>query len=115
MTTLENALLAFRSTGGEFKTFIGQTDHGMIPVGFATSAPFQNRNWVHAFWFPEASPRNKLELWVRLLVASERVAVVSPPPFVPFYRQICHYGVLRPVGKFRGLYDGEDGMLYESV
>ena len=116
ITNIADKLDLMERSGGRIDMLIGPTDTGMIPVGVVVSARFVERLWPHVVWFPEAGARNKLELVVRFFAERcDDMVVLGRPQVGHFFDHVCKYGVLRPVGKFRGLYDGVDATIYETV
>ena len=106
--------------GGEAWIFLGKTQRGEIPIGLAVGVPGEHKHLEpHVFWFPEASPRNKLECILKWLIdfkSDWRVDIWAKQPSWKFFDHLCKYGVLRPVGKYRDCFDdGGDGMLYHGV
>ena len=113
-----------RDAGGDFITLICRTSKGLIPVGLievnVTIAPdIRPQAIPHALWFPEASPRNKLESVVRFLEHLRKgftVLLVEQEANWRFFGKVCQYGVLRPVGKLRNYFsDGSDAMFYQGT
>lgn len=113
-----------RAMGGDILTMIGHTSLGEIPLGImevnVTVADHIRPQAVpHALWFPEASPRNKIESTVRFLDQlrqSFAVMIVAAEANWMFFNRVCQYGVLRPVGKLRNYHaDGSDAMFYQGT
>lgn len=107
--------------GGDL--FILKTRAG-IPVGIVSvavsSPPSAVRQMMpYVVWFPEATPRNKIECALKFLVAAKaenNLLIVARRPAWPFFRHLGKYGVLRPVGELRGYYeDGTEAMLFQGV
>ena len=103
---------------GEAWVAIGKTERGEIPIGFAVGTPGEHRHLeTHIFWFPEASPRNKLECALKWLVDMKtdwRIDIWAREGSWKFFDHLCKYGVLRPVGKYKD-FDGSDAMFYQGV
>lgn len=105
--------------GGEAYSFLGHTPFGEIPVGLVllvVNGPYAE---PHVVWFPEASPRNRLELALAFLVAIKRhfkFHLWVRQSDWKLYDHLCKYGVIRTVGKRRKFYpDGEDAFLFQEV
>lgn len=101
--------------GGEVWVFEDE-----VPVGLVMATPGgENHIEPHSFWFPESSPRNRLEFSLRWLVDMKenfKIDIWSREADWKFFRHLCKYGVIRPVGKRRGFYaDGEDAMYFQEV
>ena len=103
---------------------VAQTPLGRIPVGFLViefrvMPDTKRQAWPEPLWFPEASPRNKLELMLRLLLDLKKehlVLVLAKPASWTLLRHLCDFGVMRPVGKIRAYWaDGADAMQYQST
>lgn len=89
---------------GEVFSLVAPTRHGPIPVGVVVEFRWYGYWWPHADWFPEASPRNRVEAAVSFFAATkaERPKIVAcEMQYVPFFDHVCKYGVLRPVGTLR--------------
>lgn len=115
------ALLGSRifKPGGEAWVFDGQTALGFIPIGMLIAVPNRGHAEPHLFWFPEASPRNKLECCVKWLHEMKQVWKIDlwiKEPDWQFYGHLCKYGLLRTVGKYRNCFeDGGDALIFQSV
>ena len=110
--------------GGDAYTLLGRTPAGLIPVGVITTeimeaSGIRRQIWPHAIWFPEASARNRVECWIRILLDLKKqgnVMVVAGEANWRFFRHLCKYGVMRPLGKIWGHLDnGKDAMMYQCV
>ena len=108
---------------GDVFVLTGKTPFGEIPVGIVAfkcetppSAKMQFQ--PHVDWLPEASPRNKLECWMKFLVDLKKqgsVLFVTKEKDWKFFEHLSKYGVIRPVGKIRGYYsDDSDAMLFQE-
>lgn len=93
---------------GKLRVFIGPTEHGVIPVGVAVVGA----NALHGvltyttsvFWFPEASPRNKLECLALLateLLALGHILVSTTGPEVAIFDRLAQYRLLKRVGRLK--------------
>ena len=109
--------------GGEAYIMIAPTPYGVIPVGLAVveqAMPPGCRRQAQpqAIWFPEASPRNKLEAGLELVLKLKKDALVliwAREATWTYLAHLCDFGALRPTGKIRGFWqDGSDAMLYQS-
>ena len=115
---------AVLEAGGDVFAMMGQTPVGRIPVGLISedvkAGPrIRTQIMPHAWWFPEASARNRLECVAAYLVDAKRehnILIIAEQPHWPFYSHLGHYGILRGIGRFRGyLADGGDVTLYQGV
>jgi len=91
-----------------------------IPVGMIVATPGgESHIEPHSFWFPEATPRNKLEFTLRWIIDMKKTYKLDIWPREKdwkFFHHLCKYGVLRPVGKRRKFFlDGEDAMYFQEV
>ncbi len=96
-----------------------------IPVLLVSVEYSGNLAIPHAVWFPEATPRNKLELGLRLFMELKKNHLVlatvketkgTKSPDVKYCEHLCDYGVLRRVGTIRDYHGpGENGVLFQSV
>ncbi len=111
--------------GHEVAIGLAQKEGETIPVvlvsieyGDAVATP-------HAVWFPEASPRNRLELGLKLFMSLKKQHLVltnivsrkgEKSADVKFHEHLCKYGVLRRVGTIRDYYGADmNGVLFQSV
>ena len=79
----------------------------------------------HAVWFPEASPRNHLELGLKLFMSLKKQHLVltnirsrkgEKSADVKFHEHLCKYGVLRRVGTIRDYYEANvNSVVFQSV
>ena len=105
--------------GGEIYVLMASDGKAERPGAIVTA--FVNAPYCepHCYWFPEATPRNRLELALRFLIdmkARYKLLVWVKPADWKFYDHICKYGVLRTVGKLRDFYpDGSDAFLFQGV
>ena len=104
--------------GGDAYVLMAPTKRGVIPVGVALVVKGavksgHNQGEPFAYWFPEASPRNRLECTLKGLIDLKKDLVVrihAPRPVWRFLDHLCKYGVIRRVGTVRGWYlDGDAG------
>lgn len=96
-----------------------------IPVVLISIEYNDNVAVPHAAWFPEATPRNKLELALKLFIDLKKghlvlTNIISPKSEkstdVKFHEHLCNYGVLRRVGTIRDYYGANmNGVLFQSV
>jgi hypothetical protein len=104
---------------GEAWVLIAKTPKGEIPVGLVLAVIAGSYCEPYAFWFPEASPRNKLETALRFLIDLKqkyRLILWIRPKDWTFFGHLCKYGVVRTVGKYRGYFpDGTDALLFQGV
>lgn len=109
-------IAAHRAVGGDILTVIGHMPLGLFEINAAVDEGINPQAAPHAIWFPEASQRNKLEAWVRLLEQLRFAAIVIVPEAEwRFFDHIKQYGVLRTVGRFKAyLADGSDAKIYQG-
>lgn len=118
-SVLTEKATGFLNTGGEVVVPLCETPVGEIPVGVISIAYNEHRAYPHAVWFPEATPRLRLEVIVKFLVELKKknlVLITSEEKDLRFFRHLCRYGLLKSVGKIFG-YGGDnvDVMLFQSV
>ena len=104
------------TSGGEASVL---RSHKGLPVGFVLMNITGTMLEPHAFWFPEATPRIKLETilgWLIDYKARYRLFIWVRQKDWKFYDHLCKYGVVRTVGKYRKFFDdGEDAFLFQGV
>lgn len=90
-----------------------------IPVGMIVVSHDNNRAYPHVAWFPEATPRLRVDIGARFILSLKKthlVMIATQEGNLGYFRHLCKYGLLRAVGKVQGYYpDGEDAMLFQSV
>lgn len=90
-----------------------------IPIGVVGVHFDGNVAFPHVSWFPEASPRNKVEAGVMFIDQLKKeylVLITGPEGNAPYWRHLAKYGLLRGVGKIRDFYGkGEGAMMFQSV
>lgn len=91
-----------------------------IPIGMVLgSLGGRNHLEPHVFWFPEATPRNKIEFSVRWIVDVKKkykLDIWVHEANWKFYHHLCKYGIVRPVGKRRKFFnDDTDAMYFQEV
>ena len=106
--------------GGEVVTMLGDTPgHGRIPVGVVTLEYHGKIAYPHALWFPDASPRNKLEIGLAFFLELKKDhtgMVFSAAENEGYFNHLCTYGLLRKVGKVRDWYEDKvHATLYQTV
>lgn len=106
---------------------IGQARKGeeTIPVELISIEYSDTVAAPHVVWFPEASPRNRLELGLKLFMSLKKqhlvlINIVSrkgeKSADVRFHEHLCKYGVLRRVGTIRDRYGANvNSVLFQSV
>jgi hypothetical protein len=102
-------------SGGDAWMFYGKLVH---PVGLVVGFVSGKRMEPHVFWFPEATPRNKIECalkWLRDMKDKYRLFIFAEPVNWNYFDHLCKYGVIRSVGKYRNFSDNGDAMLYQGV
>lgn len=106
--------------GGEIWTFIASTPRGAIPVGMVTASisPAGNAMEPHVLWFPQASPRNRIECalkWIIDMKAKYALFLWCKERDWKFYDHLGKYGAVRCVGKYRNFPGGGDAFLFQGV
>lgn len=95
------------------------TPRGNMPVGLITVQENDFLAYPHVIWYPEASPRNKIEIGVKFFrdLKKDRLGLVTAlESDVSYFRHLGKYGLLRQVGKIRGFNrKGEDVILFQTV
>lgn len=72
----------------------------------------------HAVWFSWASPRNRLECAIRILVDLKETGLVLisvPQEKASLFKHLCKYGVLRQVGVIRYYGQMPDLAVFQGV
>lgn len=97
----------------------------IIPVGLVIIDYQGTTAYPDIHWFPEASPRNRVECGLYLMLELKKEHMVfftvpgitrNPEPDWKFLMHLCKYGVLRPVGTIRDHNgEGEHATLFQSV
>lgn len=118
-------LSSLMDQGGQVIVLRAQTEKGVIPVGIVVIEYNDDNANPEAFWFPEATPRNKVEAGLHLMLElkkEHRVFITVPghtkqrTPEWKFLLHLCKYGVLRPVGTIRDQYgEKSHATLFQSV
>lgn len=111
------------ANGIEVWTVFGKTSYGIIPIALLTIQfsryPVGRLAQPHVVWYPEASPRNKIEagvLMLRELKKESMILIASADDVLPYHRHLAKYGLLRSVGKLRDYRgEGQHAMLFQSV
>lgn len=108
---LDEIYIRARQQGTEMWTAFAQTRAGNIPVALLTiqfpDLPGGRLAQPHVIWYPEASPRNRLEvlvMFLRDLKKDYQVLVISNQGDVSFFRHLGKYGLLRAIGTFRDFF-----------
>ena len=104
--------------GGQGYVGIARKGDKDIPICLCLIELQQNRVYPNAFWFPEASPRNKVELSVKFLIdlkAKFLVLIPSEEREVAHFSHLCKYGLLRKVGTIREYFSDGKAVLFQSV
>ena len=102
------------TSGGEASVL---RSHAGLPVGVIMMNITGGRMEPHAFWFPEATPRIKLETilgWLIDYKARYRLFIWVRQKDWKFDDHLGKYGVVRTVGKYRK-FDEEDAFLFQGV
>jgi hypothetical protein len=95
-------------------------EHTEIPVGIFIVTRWHNTlGEPHTFWFPWATPRNKIEVTLKFLTEMRRdmtLLLFVREEFVKFFDRMKEYGVVRHCCKLQKIYpDGTGGRLYQSI
>ena len=97
--------------------FMVETDR---PMGIIVTLTDGYRFEPHGIWFPWASPRNKLESWVRFFSRErkDRLGMIhmrSEPQNIDFLNHLAKYGLLRRIGTAKNFYaPGEDAVMFQT-
>lgn len=113
-------LMPIVESGGEVITMVGRTvKHGEIPLGVATLEYHGQIAYPHHIWYPDASPRNKLEITLAFLLELKKsyvAFVFAEKKDENFFRHLGKFGVLRKVGKiYEWFGPKQDATLFQSV
>lgn len=93
----------------------------VMPVGLVIIDYQGVTAYPDVHWFPEASPRNRLECMLYLMLELKKehmvfFTVAKDETDWKFLMHLCKYGVLRPVGTIRDHGgEGEHATLFQSV
>ncbi len=104
--------------GGEGYIGMARKDGKDIPVCLCLIEYQQNRAYPNVWWFPEATPRNKIELSVKFLIelkAEFLVLIPSKEHEVAYFSHLSYYGLLRKVGTIREYFPDGKAILFQSV
>ena len=104
--------------GGEGYIGMARKDDKDIPVCLCLIEYQQNRAYPTVWWFPEATPRNKIELSVKFLIALKAEFLVLIPAKeheVAYFSHLCKYGLLRKCGTIREYFPDGKAVLFQSV
>lgn len=117
---LTEKLSALIAGGGEAIAVLADTpNHGRIPTGLAVIEYDGNLAYPHVLWYPDASPRSKLEATLAFMIRLKKnklVLVRGADRDVGYLSHLCKYGVMRKVGKIRDYFaDGTHATLFQSV
>ena len=94
------------------------TSEGEIPIGLIITEFQPDYALPHAYWFPWASDRNKLEFSVRYLVdlkAENLILINVSETLAPFFQHLGKYGILRRIGTIKNWKPGVNNVLFQSV
>ena len=116
-------LRIFMAVGGDVVTLIGTTkvkdETRNIPLGLAVIEYKGKVAYPHAIWFPDSSPRNRLEIGLAFFLELKKNntgLVISDKKNEAFFLHLCKYGVLRRVGQLWDWYeDGDRVKLFQTV
>ena len=104
--------------GGGGYIGVARKDGKDIPVCLCLIEYQQNRAYPTVWWFPEAAPRNKIELPIMFLIALKAeflVLIPSKEHEVAYFSHLCNYGLLRKVGTIREYFPDGKAVLFQSV
>jgi hypothetical protein len=97
--------------GSELYAVLGKVEgHGTIPIGIVGVHYDGNTAFPHVDWFPEATPRLKIEagvIFIHGLKSKFMVLIIGPQEWEPYWKHLGHYGLLRKVGTLKDYY-GKD-------
>lgn len=100
---------------GEAWMFYGKSDK---PLGMVAAFISGVTMEPHVFWFPWATPRNRLECalkWIVDMKSRFSLFLWVRDPEWKLFEHLCKYGAIRAVGKYRDFPGGGDAMLYQGV
>lgn len=107
--------------GGEGYIGLARKDDKDIPICLCLIEYQQKRAYPQVWWFPEATPRNKIELAVKFLIELKAEFLVLIPADeakrreVAYFKHLCLYGLLRKVGTIREYFPEGKAVLFQSV
>lgn len=111
--------------GSQVVVISAKVGEEVMPVGLVVIDYQSVTAYPDIHWFPEASPRNRVEstLYLMLELKKEHMVFITvagtkqEPEFDwKFLMHLCKYGVLRPVGTIRDHGGpGEHATLFQSV
>ena len=91
---------------------------GLTPVGIFLVSLVGAHAEPHVIWFPWATPRNKLELVIKFLIALNKdytTIVNSKEENKRFFEHLCKYGILRRIGiAYKFFEDGQKAHLFQT-
>lgn len=118
-TAIMLALDYILRAGGDAWVVVGVTPRGNIPVGLVTAVSHRGHIEPSVLWFPEASPRNRVECavkWLHEIKKTHKIDLWVRPRDWQLFDHLCKYGLLRTIGKYRGHFDdGDDAFILQSV
>ena len=118
---LTRILTDLMEKGGEGYIGIGRKYERDIPICLCLIEYQQRRAYPRVWWFPEATPRNRVELSVKFLIDLKAEFLVLIPAEkekdreVAHFRHLCKYGLLRKVGTIREYFPDGKAILFQSV
>ena len=115
---LSQFLADLMEKGGE--GYIGMAKKGGkdTPICLCLIEYQQRRAYPQVWWFPEATPRNRIELAVKFLIelkAEFLVLIPSKEQEVAYFKHLCKYGLLHRVGTIREYFSDGKAVLFQSV
>lgn len=120
---LSMVLMQAMDNGAEIIVATAPGEKGDMPMALVSInySPREKGRQValpHAIWFPWAKARTRLALGLRFMIdlkAKNSVIVTAQGDDVKYFKHLCRYGVLRPVGKLEDWYgEGRHGQLFQS-
>ena len=118
---LSQMLAELMEKGGEGYIGLARKGEKDIPVCLCLIEYQQHRSYPQVWWFPEATPRNRIELAVKFLVELKAEFLVLIPADtakgreVAYFKHLCKYGLIRKVGTIREYFPGSKAVLFQSV
>lgn len=93
------------------------TKQGVIPIGIVTAFKMAYTWWPHVVWFPEATPRTKMETIVRYLETVGRMknmVIVSRETEAHFFRRCFRYARGREIGMIMHYNENGNAILFQT-
>ena len=112
----KDAMLGIFNQVSEAYVLLAETEKGQIPVGVGVVKAENARAWPHIWWFPEATPRVKLEIVARYIVELRKrflLLIICEHIDKPFFNKVSSLGLTKRVGTIDGWND-DPVALYQS-